>query len=171
MPSRARGRGGVPSLSLQRSPAGQLLAGRRRREHTGPLHVRAAEGRRIRQGRGRQMDRFGDGQLWRSARRHSWELRPCRLPRGHGRGSALSQPATTETRTGMAPSALIGADWVAGIGAATVRHVAVDLPALSRKPICAIAALRLCTEPRTCASTRAAITGPTMTRRPRLGRP
>ena len=33
---------------------------------------------------------FGEGQLWRSARRHSWELRPCRLPRGHGRGSALS---------------------------------------------------------------------------------
>ena len=40
----------------------------------------------------------------------------------------------------------------------------------SQKRISAIAALRLCTEPETCASTRAAITGPTSTARPKPGR-
>ena len=41
---------------------------------------------------------------------------------------------------------------------------------LSQKRICAIAALRLCTKPAACASTRAATIARTTTRRPRPGR-
>ena len=43
-PSRARGRGGMPPLSLQRPARGPLLAGRRRAQYAGPLHVRPAQG-------------------------------------------------------------------------------------------------------------------------------
>ena len=43
-PSRARGRGGVPPLSLQRSPRGPLLAGRRCSQHARPQPVRPLEG-------------------------------------------------------------------------------------------------------------------------------
>ena len=46
--SRARGRGGVPPLPLQWPARGPLLAGRRRAQHTGALHVRPAEGVGIR---------------------------------------------------------------------------------------------------------------------------
>ena len=94
-PSRARCRGGVPPLSLQRPPRGPLLAGRRRPQHARPLAVRPAERTGIRQGRRRQMDRRGDGRSWRSARHHPRKLRPRRLPRRRRRGAALSQPAAT----------------------------------------------------------------------------
>ena len=43
-PSRARGRGGVPKLSLEWSTCRPLLAGRGCQEHPRPIHVRQLEG-------------------------------------------------------------------------------------------------------------------------------
>ena len=139
-------------------------------EHAGPLDVRAAEGRRIRQGRGGQMDRCGDGRSWRSARRDSRELRPCRLPATsstrHGAFSACHD--RSQNRNGAV--ARTGADWIAGIGAATVRHVAVDCGHCRGDLSAQSWHYGFARSREVCASTRAAITGPTMTRRPRLGR-
>ena len=160
-PSRARCRGGVPPLSLQRPPRGPLLAGRRRPQHARPLAVRPAERAGVRQGRRRQMDRRRHRRAWRSARRHPRELRPCRLPRRRRRGAALPQPAATR----------------AGAGTRRIdrrrrrrdrrkRHGGSSpcrsrLRAQSWKRICANAALRLCTEPEASASIRAATTART----------
>ena len=64
-PSRARGRGGVPSLSLERPPLRPLLDRRRRREHT-RTRFRPPERTDLRQGRGRAngptppLDEHGD---------------------------------------------------------------------------------------------------------------
>lgn len=53
-PPRARGGGGVPTLSLQWQAGGTVLARRRRPQHAGPFDVRAASG--IAEGTRRQMD-------------------------------------------------------------------------------------------------------------------
>ena len=111
------------------------------------------------------------GGSWRSARRHSRKLRPCRLPRRRrtrlGAFSACHDRSQNRNGAVSTRRRQLGRRNRRG----DCSPCRGRLRALSRKPICAIAALRLCTEPRTCASTRAAITGPTMTRRPRLGRP
>ena len=124
---RRAGRGGVPALPLQRSPRRPLLAGRRCQEHARPLDVRPTEGRRIRQGRRRQMDRRRDRRTWRSARRHSRELRLGRLQGRRRRGADLPQLATPRARARPRPLAQTQRTGrIAGGRAATVRHVAAD---------------------------------------------
>ena len=73
----------------------------------------------------------------------------------------LSQPATSRTgATAEEARRHASALRLFRSGTAALRHVAADSMARSQKRICAIAALRLCTEPETSASIRAAIIGP-----------
>src|SRR6201987_470246 len=67
-PPRARGRGGVPPLSLKWEARGAVLVGWRSSQHAGPLAVRAAPG--LAEGTCRQVDRRRDLRPWRFARHH-----------------------------------------------------------------------------------------------------
>ena len=159
-PSRARCRGGVPPLSLQRPPRGPLLAGRRRAQHAGPLHVRAAEGPESGKGAAGKWTDAATGEHGDllDVIRESCGLVDFRdvadearrflsLPRSGARAgpsARVASPAHRRDRRNRRG------------GCSPCRSRS---RAHSRKRICAIAALRLCTEPEACASTRAAIIG------------
>ncbi len=96
-PPRARGRGGVPPLPLQRPPPGPLLAGRRRPEQPGPQPVRAADRARRRPRRRRQMDRRRDRPAWRSARPDPAQPRSRPPGRCAGRGTGLPRTAASRS--------------------------------------------------------------------------
>ena len=171
-PSRARGRGGVPPLSLQRSPRRRLLACRRCPQHAGPIHVRAAQGDR--QGVRPENGWMRPRRAWRFARRHPRKPRPRRFQRCRRRSAVVSRPSASRARADSNASFVAEierADEFIRSGATPVRHVAADR-AHSRGSVSAPTRHYGFARNRTvCASTRAAITGPTSIARPRHGRP
>ena len=107
---------GLPPLSLQRPPAGPLLAGRRRRQCARPLALCPPVRTGHRQGRRRQMDRRRHGRAWRSARSHPAKSAPRRRSRSRATRPAASSAcrnptcrpveATRRPRRPMAPERL-----------------------------------------------------------------
>ena len=122
--SRPTGRGGLPPLSLQRPPAGQLLAGWRCSQCRRPLHVRAPA--RHPEGTSGQMDRRRHRRTWRPSRHHPGIARPHRLRRRYSRGAHLPQPAASRTRAGITPRTGASAIGVARGGTPSHRHDATD---------------------------------------------
>ena len=171
-PSRARGRGGVPPLSLVngRRQGAYWLVGDVRNTPGRSMFVRLKETARGPAGKWTDAASGEHGDLLDVIREMP---RPRRFQGCRRRSALISQPAAS------------------GAGADATRHrrpsptPRQDRPrrradcspcrsrsnALPWKRICADAALRLCTEPAVCASTRAATTGPTSTARPRHGLP
>ena len=95
-PPRARRRGRVPSLPLERASPGPLLGHRRCHEHSGPQPLCAAYRTRFRPWCGRQMDRRREPErAWRSLGSDPPQPQPARSRRGHGRSAPLSRPAAS----------------------------------------------------------------------------
>ena len=92
-PPRARRRGRVPSLPLERTSPRPLLGYRRCHEHAGPQPLCAAYRTRFRPWCGRQMDRRRDRRAWRSARPDPPQPQPARSWRSDGRSAPVSRPA------------------------------------------------------------------------------
>ena len=90
-PPRAQGRGGVPSLSLQRPAPRPLLAGRRCRQHTRVAASTFVCLGPTRQRRRREVDRRRHRRAWRPSRHHRLCLgltRSAMPSMRHGRSSA-----------------------------------------------------------------------------------
>ena len=125
-PPRARGRGGVPSLSLQRPSRGPLLAGRRCPQHAGPLDVRPPEGPDTGKGAAGKWTDAATGEHGDllDVIRESCGLVDFRDVADEAR-RFLSLPRP-EPESGQSTAPVTGADRIAGSGTASVRHVAAD---------------------------------------------
>ena len=166
-PSRARGRGGVPPLSLQWPARGPLLAGRRRPQHAGPLDVRPAQG--LPKGpAGKWTDAAtGEHGDLLDVIRESCGLR--RLPRCRRRGTPLSEPASCRTAAGQKP---VAPPRSAGSPEAARRLFAMSQPIAGTlvETYLRDRGIKALHEAGACGSIRAATIGRTSTRRPRPGR-
>ena len=91
-PSRARGGGGVPSLSLQRQARGAVLAGWRCPQHARPFAI--CEAPRLPEGTCRQVDRRRDLRARGFARHHQRKPWASRFPRGRGGSATISKLAS-----------------------------------------------------------------------------
>ena len=104
-PPRARRRGRVPLLPLQRAPFGPLLGRRRCLEYPRPQSLRAAHRSRLRSGCGREMDRRRrDRGTRRSPRSDPPQSRPPRPARSDGRGEAFPCSPANEQNTQASPA-------------------------------------------------------------------
>ena len=138
-PPRARRRGRVPSLPLERASPGALLGYRRCHEYSGPQPLCAAYRPRFRPWCGRQMDRRREPErAWRSLGPDPPQPQPARSRRGHGRSAPVSRPAPSPD-----PIAAESRSYATSTRAALPKRRAAcfvqdaPFPAHRPKPICA----------------------------------
>ena len=165
---RARGRGGVPPLSLQRQARGALLAGRRRPQYAGPLDVCASTGRRRRAPPANgPTPRPASMAISSTSSAKAWACVDFREVAEEAR-RFLSLPRSEpelDPKSACPPAPT-------GSQEAARRLFAISgrLRGPSSRRICSDAELPTCTMVAACAFIRAATIGPTSTCRPKPGR-
>ena len=135
-PPRARRRGRVPSLPLERTPFRPLLDRRRRHEHPGPQPLCTAHRSRLWSGCCRQMDRCRNGSAWRSVGPDPPQSRSPRPARGDGRGVPFPCAAPARAQ----PKSLAGARATRPRPPAVCSAPGARSQVRKPKPICALAA-------------------------------
>ena len=171
-PPRARRRGRVPSLPLERASPGALLGYRRCHEYSGPQPLCASHRTRFRPWCGRQMDRRREPErAWRSLGSDPPQPQPARSRRSDGRSAPLSRPAASpDPIAAESGSYATSSERLFRSGAPPVSVLAAPFPARRPKPICAPVASPDGSTGPPCAITRRSTTARRTTLRSKFGR-